>query len=104
MALSKSKKKEVLAKVSDIAKGTTTMVFINFHGLGVAETTKMRKQLRDSGVGYTVAKKTLAAKALGERGFGGTAPELSGELAIVYPGKIPIQSDITSLGPRNQDF
>jgi large subunit ribosomal protein L10 len=96
MALSKNKKKEVLDKVSDIAKKNSSMVFINFHGLGVAETTEIRRQLRTAGVNYTVAKKTLAAKALGERGFGGQAPELAGELAIVYAGKGADQSDITA--------
>ena len=82
--------------MSDIARGTTSMVFINFHGLGVADTTEVRRQLRNSGVSYTVAKKTLAAKALGERGFTGTVPEFSGELAIIYPAKNADASDVTA--------
>lgn len=85
MALSKSKKKETLDKVSKIAAESTSMVFVNFHGLPVAETTALRRGLRAQGVGYTVAKKTLMRKAL-ESGkkITGNMPELNGEVAIAY--------------------
>ncbi|MBX4198506.1 50S ribosomal protein L10 [Candidatus Parcubacteria bacterium] len=84
MPLSKSKKKVVLDEVSKIANGAKTVVFVNFHGLTVGNSTEMRKQLRKEGVGYTVAKKTLAKKAFAGRTVKGTMPELDGELALVY--------------------
>lgn len=84
MPLVKSKKKEVLQKVSAIAQEASSVVFVNFHGLGVADTTLLRAGLRTQGVGYTVAKKTLARKAFAERTIAGTMPELPGELAIAY--------------------
>lgn len=84
MALKKSKKKEVLEKVSDIAKSTKSVIFVNFHGLTVGDATAMRRELKKSGIGYTVAKKTLAKKAFSEKGVTGTMPELSGELAVAY--------------------
>ncbi len=85
MALSKNKKKEVLEKVSKIAAESASMVFVNFHGLPVAETTALRRDLRAQGVGYTVAKKTLVRKALTDgKKLGGTMPELTGEVAIAY--------------------
>lgn len=84
MALSKSKKKEVLEKVTDVANKSKSVVFVNFHGLTVANSTELRRQLRSMGVGYTVAKKTLTKKAFNEKGLEGTMPELLGELGIAY--------------------
>ena len=90
MAISKEKKGEILSKLQKIVKDSTSVVFINFHALPVAESTAIRRALKQKGVGYTVAKKTLTKKAFKEAGFGGTMPELSGELGIVY-GTDPIE-------------
>jgi large subunit ribosomal protein L10 len=84
MALAKSKKKEILEKVTDVAQKAKSVVFVNFKGLTVADSTAMRKQLRSAGVKYTVAKKTLAKRAFAERKLEGTMPELDGELALAY--------------------
>lgn len=84
MALSKNKKKEVLGAMTDIADSAKTVVFVNFHGLTVGNSTEMRKQLREAGVKYTVAKKTLARKAFADKKFKGTMPELDGEFAVAY--------------------
>lgn len=92
MALKKSQKKEVLEKVGDIAKAKS-VVFVNFHGLKVADATDMRKTLRGAGLGYSVAKKTLARKAFAGTGIKGTMPDLPGELAIAY---LPGEGDIVA--------
>ncbi len=84
MAIHKTKKKEILDKVTDIAQKSKSVVFVNFHGLAVEDSTKIRRQLRGAGVGYTVAKKTLAKKAFTARGLKGEIPELGGELALAY--------------------
>lgn len=84
MAITKDKKAEIVAKVSDIAKGAKTLVFAHFKGLSVADQTEMRKALRAQGVGYTVAKKTLLRRGLESAGYEGQAPELEGEIAMVY--------------------
>ena len=44
----------------------------------------MRKALKDEGVGYVVAKKTLLKRALESAGYEGTLPELPGEVAIAW--------------------
>ncbi len=91
MAVNKEKKGEILAKLKKIVKDSSSMVFINFHALPVAESTKIRKALKEKGVGYTIAKKTLTKKALSEGGILGTMPEMPGELGIVY-GTDPLDS------------
>ena len=84
MPVSKEKKGEIYARLTEIAKGEGSRVFVNFHGLSVKEITDLRRALRSAGVGYMVAKKTLVRKAFTERGYSGEMPELPGETAVVY--------------------
>lgn len=84
MAITKTKKAEIYKKLTDIADGKGSRVFVNFHGLTVSEVTAVRRSLRSEGVKYIVAKKTIARKVFGEKGISGTFPELPGELAIAY--------------------
>lgn len=84
MAISKDKKKEIVDKLTGAFKDAKSLVFVNFRGLSVGNTTDMRKTLKDEGVSYTVAKKTLTKKALEKEKFDGTLPLLEGELAIAW--------------------
>lgn len=84
MAITKQKKEEILSKLQNILKDSETIAFVNFSGLGVADTTEMRKALKAEGIGYFVAKKTLAKRALSEINTTGDMPEFTGELAVVY--------------------
>ena len=72
-----------MAKLKTVGKAKS-LAFVNFHGLTVKDVTEMRRTLRQSGVSYIVAKKSLTKKALGESGIAGTLPELSGELGIAW--------------------
>jgi large subunit ribosomal protein L10 len=83
MAINKAKKQDILAKLETVRDTSDAIVFVHYKGLSVANTTAMRKQLREKGVGYFVAKKTLMQRAFGET-FEGTMPELGGEIAIAY--------------------
>lgn len=83
MPLTKQKKSELLKKLKTVT-AAKSLAFVNFHGLTVANVTELRRKLKESGVGYLVAKKTLAKKALGEAGIAGAVPDLPGELAIAY--------------------
>ena len=60
------------------------MVFVNFHKLPVKDTTPLRRSLREQGVGYKVAKKTLIKRALSTVKAEGEMPELGGEVAIAF--------------------
>ncbi len=84
MAINKEKKKEIVAKIKDAVDSADSVVFVNFHGLTVDDTTELRKNLRNERVGYTVAKKTLIKKVLIESKAEGEIPSLDGELAIAY--------------------
>jgi large subunit ribosomal protein L10 len=84
MAVSKEKKGEILKNLTQIIKDSASIVFLNFHGLPVGESSNIRKELRTKKIGYTVAKKTLTKKVLSEGGIKGQMPDMPGELGIVY--------------------
>ena len=84
MAISKQKKGEIVEKLKGAFKGAASVVFVNFKGLSVGNTTQMRQALKNEGVSYTVAKKTLARRALEGGKFEGEAPALDGELALAW--------------------
>jgi len=84
MAITREKKKEILGNLKDAVSGASSVVFVNFHGLSVRDTSNLRKKLRDASVSYFVAKKTLTKRALSEEKIEGEIPELEGELAIAY--------------------
>jgi large subunit ribosomal protein L10 len=84
MAISKAKKTEIIEKLEVGLKNAETVSFVNFHGLTVKDVTILRKELREAGVSYYVAKKTLVKRALDAHGVTGTQPELPGELAIAW--------------------
>ncbi len=84
MAVSKEKKKEVISELKNAVSTSKSMVFVNFKGLNVTDTTELRRTLMQNGVIYTVAKQTLTKKALDESGLRGNQPEITGELAVAY--------------------
>ena len=83
MAITKAKKKDILAKLVTIKDESDSIVFVSFKGITVKDTTVLRRKLRDAGVGYFVAKKTLMKRAF-EGAFTGEMPQLDGEIAIAY--------------------
>ena len=90
MPISKNKKKEIIEKVSELLKDAKSVVFFNFKGFNVKNTIEMRRKLRESKVGYLVAKKTLAKRAFDEAKIKGEMPMIVGETALAY------SSDLTA--------
>ena len=84
MAITKQKKAEVVEKLKEGFAKAKSLVFVNFKGLTVGNTTAMRQELKSKGISYTVAKKTLTSRALDEAKYEGDKPELPGELALAW--------------------
>ncbi len=84
MAISKDKKVEIVEKLKKAFKDAKSLVFVNFRGLKVGDTTSMRRDLKDKGISYTVAKKSLTDRALDGEKFLGEKPVLEGELALAW--------------------
>lgn len=83
MAITKDQKKEIIKKASEALKGGS-IVFVNFKGLTVTEANELRSSLRELGIKYFVAKKTLIRLAFEKAGFAGQMPELDGEVALAW--------------------
>lgn len=83
MAITKAKKQDILAKLETIKAEAKTLVFVGFKGVTAGETAALRAKLREEGVGYFVAKKTLMQRAFGAS-YEGDVPSLPGEVAVAY--------------------
>jgi large subunit ribosomal protein L10 len=81
--LKKSRKDEMIKELEGAVSKSESVVFVNFHGMNVADETNLRKDLRDKGVGYKVSRKTLLKRALAGKAEG-EIPDLGGEVAIAY--------------------
>ncbi|MEK7175746.1 MAG: 50S ribosomal protein L10 [Patescibacteria group bacterium] len=79
----KTKKEEVLKDLEQIIKDAKSIVFVNFHGLKVANESVLRKELRSNNVIYKVCRKSLLKRALTGKA-NGELPELSGEVSFAY--------------------
>jgi large subunit ribosomal protein L10 len=84
MALTRDKKAAILKKIKEAVKSSQSIAFVNFHGLSVSAADKLRSELKEQGVNYSVAKKTLVRLALSESALTGELPDLPGEIAIAY--------------------
>ena len=62
-------KKAVVEALSAKIKEATSIVFVDYKGITVAQDTDLRKQFRDAGVEYTVVKNTLTRFATRENGY-----------------------------------
>lgn len=84
MAISKDKKRTIVARLNDAFKEASSIAFVGFTKLTVKDASRVRSELAQAGVKYYVAKKTLIKRALGERGYTGEIPALPGEVAVVW--------------------
>lgn len=75
-------KKAVVAELSERLKGSVAGVLVNYKGITVADDTKLRKDLREAGVKYTVVKNTLLKRAAEDAGIEGLDPVLGGTTAL----------------------
>src|SRR3989344_5612621 len=90
MAITKSKKEQIVSKFSQLVKKADLVVFLKFKKLTVAKASELRRKLRGEGGSYTVAKKRLARIVLKNEGV--EIPKLEGEVAFIVSGEEPIAS------------
>jgi len=62
-------KKAVVEALSGKIKESTSVVFVDYKGITVAQDTELRKQFREAGVEYSVVKNTLTRFAAKENGY-----------------------------------
>ena len=75
-------KKALVAQLSERLKSTVAGVIVDYKGISVADDTKLRKELREAGINYTVVKNTLLSRAAKEVGLEGLDEKLNGTTAL----------------------
>ena len=75
-------KQKVVADLAELIRNSVSGVLVNYQGISVEDDTKMRKELREAGVRYTVVKNTLTGRACDMVGYGDIKPYLNGMTAI----------------------
>ena len=76
MPLTRQQKDELVAKLAEQMKAAKSVIFADYLGLSVSEISDLRAKMREQGVQFTVAKKTLLRLAAKEAGFGEVSPEV----------------------------
>ena len=80
-AILEAKKQQVAALKERMDKAVAGVI-VNYSGINVADDTKLRKELREAGVNYTVVKNTLLNIAIEGTPLSGLSEVLSGTTAI----------------------
>lgn len=85
MAITRSKKEEIVKEISNNAKESKSGVFVDFKGADVASLEELRGELRKESANIKIAKKTLIKIALKESGADiDNMPEFEGQLAVAF--------------------
>ena len=93
-------KKQAVAELSAKLKDSCVGVIVDYKGITVADDTKLRKDIRETGATtYAVVKNTLLSRALQDAGIDGLDSVLEGTTAIAYS-----DSDYTSAAKVLSEF
>ena len=90
-----AEKQKIVAELKAQLEKAVSGVLVDYKGITVADDTKLRKELREAGVDYSVKKNTLVKLAAEQAGLGELSQVLTGTTAIavsendlVAPAKI----------------
>ena len=75
-------KQEKVAQLTELLKGAAAGVIVDYKGITVEEDTKLRKDLREAGISYSVEKNSLLRFAMKNVGLDGITGALEGTTAI----------------------
>lgn len=76
------RKKQMVADLSERIKNSCAGVVVDYKGINVEDDTKLRKELREAGVEYTVVKNSILGRAAQDAGLEGLESVLEGTTAI----------------------
>lgn len=75
-------KQQAVAELAERIRNSVAGVIVDYKGITVEDDTKLRKELRESGVKYTVVKNTLIKRAAEQAELNGIEDVLNGTSAI----------------------
>jgi large subunit ribosomal protein L10 len=90
LAISKEKKREIVADYAEKMSSTQAMILTEYRGLTVADMSELRHRLREVEGGFQVVKNTLFDRALQDAGIPVPEGQLEGPVAVGYCfGEVP---------------
>ncbi len=84
MAKSKQQKADTKDKLAKLFKDSSSVVFADYQGLTVSKADKLRKQTREQGVTYVVAKKSIISLAAKEAGLEVDVKSMPGMIGVAF--------------------
>ena len=84
MAKSKQQKADTKDKLAKLFKDSSSVVFADYQGLTVSKADKLRKQTREQGVTYVVAKKSIIGLAAKEAGLEVDVKSMPGMIGVAF--------------------
>jgi large subunit ribosomal protein L10 len=81
--VNREEKARVIEELTEKLKGGS-VVFVDYKGMNVAQSTRLRARSRESGVEFVVAKNTLAQRAANQAGVKGISEYLVGPTALAF--------------------
>lgn len=81
---SREGKEQIVSELTEQFKSAQAVVVVDYRGISVAQDTKLRKELRENGVKYVVAKNTLLSIAAKEAGFEGICDTFKGVTSVAF--------------------
>ena len=85
-----SQKKAYVEELAGKLANSVAGVIVDYKGISVADDTKLRRELREAGVEYTVVKNTMLRLAIKDTALSAMADSLTGSTAIAISKEDPI--------------
>lgn len=82
-----ARKRQTVKELQQLFKSSEVLIFTDYRGLSVSEISSLRRQLREKGVEYHVAKNTLTTLAAHRTGLDNMESMLDGPTAIAFVGE-----------------
>lgn len=83
-------KKQVVANLVETLQSSVAGVLVDYKGINVADDTKLRKELREANIEYSVVKNTMLRFAAKEVGLEGWDEVLNGTTALATSKEDPL--------------
>jgi len=106
MPKTKQQKQQILTQLADNTNKQQAMVFVDYKGLKVGDMVNLRKQLKQAGSRLVVARKTLLAHALKEKGIEPDLKNMEGQVGAIFAFQDPVapMQTVHTFGKTNENL
>jgi len=100
-----AEKQQLVSEVADKLRNSACTIVADYRGLTVAQSTELRKQLREAGVEFTVIKNSLTRRATEQVALTELDEHLTGPSAIAFSADLIAPAKIlTGFAKKNENL